>query len=380
VRTIVLFAAAATFAFLGWSPNGRRSLAPAATPRAGAVVYTKGASTDPYGTSRPKGFGIVIAPATSKQRILKVTDPDLGWYNGAVWLGDHRIVVPRNAPPFRPPLIYRFGHGTLRLVGPAPVPRLEIQPVWSPNEKLIATEPIAPCDKRQPISKCYRSSARILVRRADGSHPRQVATGQLNGWTPDGRLLFTNRSATSSYEALDIESGRRSQPISPRRLAILARRKPVLIGPPRWSGDRRYIAAMIRAPWKKQDKIYGAFVIARADGRVVRVVRSPYVISMFAWSPRGHRLAYTTSGFPSPHQLFLVDAPGARPIEIFATRRHFDWITWSPDGRRLLLDDKLTNRWRLFSVGSRAAPHTLRRPGGRPLWCCPVNSYATNDW
>jgi hypothetical protein len=367
-------------AFLGWSPNGRRGSMPTASPRTDAVLYTKGATTDPYGTSRPGGFGIVIAPATSRQRIVQVTDPELGWYSGAVWLGGHRIVVPRNTPPFRPPLIYRLTSGRLRFVGPAPVPRLELQPVWSPDQRLIATEPIVACDKRQPITKCYQGSARILVRRADGSQPRRVATGHFNGWTPDGRLLVTNRSATSSYEAVDVDSGRRSQPISSRGLASSVGRKPVLIGPARWSGDGRYLAAMIRAPWKNQDTIHAAFVIARVDGRSVQVVRSPYVISMFAWSPRGHRLAYTTSGFPSPHQLFLIDTPAARPVQVFATRHHFDWITWSPDARRLLLDDKLTNRWRLFAVRGRAELRAISRPGGRPLWCCPVNNYATNDW
>src|SRR5207302_1636055 len=185
--------------------------------------------------------------------------------------------VPRNAPPFRPPLIYSFSDGRLRLAGPAPVPRLELEPVWSPDERLIATEPIAPCDNRQPISKCYRSSARILVRRADGSHPRQVATGHLDSWTPDGRLLVTNRNATSSYQALDIESGRHSLPISPRGVAALIGKKSVTIGPARWSADRRYIAAMVRAPWRNNDPTHGAFVVARANGRAIRVIRSRYI-------------------------------------------------------------------------------------------------------
>jgi hypothetical protein len=373
--------AAAVIAFAGWCSDGNRRSEPAAAQRADAVLYTKGASTDPYATSRPKGFGILIAPGTSRQRIVQVTDPDLGWYNGAAWLGDDRVVVPRNAPPLRPPLIYAFSDGRLRLIGPAPVPRLELTPVWSPDRRLIATEPIVPCEKGQrEIWKCYKSSARVLVRRADGSHPRQVATGHFDSWTPDGRLLVTNRNSTASFQALDIDSGGRSLPVSPRGLGALLGKKSVTIGPARWSGDGRYIAAMLRAPWRNDDPTHGAFVVAHRDGRAFRVIRSPYIISMFAWSPRGHRLAYTTSGFPSPHELFLVDTPATRPVRLFATARHFDWITWSPDGRRLLLDDKLANRWRLFALAHRTGPSTLRRLGGRPLWCCPANSYATKDW
>jgi len=28
-----------------------------------------------------------IASATNRQRLVQVTNPDLGWYNGAAWLG-----------------------------------------------------------------------------------------------------------------------------------------------------------------------------------------------------------------------------------------------------------------------------------------------------
>jgi hypothetical protein len=381
MKRLALVATATAVAAVGWSTETRqRSVSPVSTGRSN-LLYTKGASTDPYGSSRPSGFGIVADPATSMQSVVQVSNPELGWFYGAAWLGDERVVVPRNGPPLRAPLIYRFSGRRLQLIGPAPVPPREFLPLWSPDGRLIATEPVVPCDKRQrSVWKCYRSSARVLVRQADGSHPRQVATGQVDSWTPDGRLLITNRNSTASYEAVDIRSGRRSLPISTRNLPALVGKKSVIVGPARWSADGRFIAAMLRAPWRNADTTHGAIVIARADGLPLRVLRSRYVISMFAWAPVGHRLAYTTSGFPSPHELFLVETPRAIPVRLFATARHFDWITWSPDGRRLLLDDRLARRWRLFAIHSRSAPRTLRRLGGRPLWCCPVNRYATKDW
>ena len=143
-----------------------------------------------------------------------------------------------------------------------------LTPVWSPDRRLIATEPIVPCEKGQrEIWKCYKSSARVLVRRADGSHPRQVATGHFDSWTPDGRLLVTNRNSTASFQALEIDSGRRSLSISPRGVAALLGKMSVTIGPARWSADRRYIAAMLRAPWRNNDPTHGAFVVAHRDGR-----------------------------------------------------------------------------------------------------------------
>jgi hypothetical protein len=103
--------------------------------------------------------------------------------------------------------------------------------------------------------------------------------------------------------------------------------------------------ALIGAKWPKRAKITSAVVLARADGRPIRLISSRYIISMFAWSPVGHRLAYTTSGFPSPHQLLVVDRPTANPKPLFVTVRHFDWVTWSLDARRLLVDDEHKNRW-----------------------------------
>lgn len=97
-----------------------------------------------------------------------------------------------------------------------------------------------------------------------------------------------------------------------------------------------------------------------------------------------------TSGFPNPHELFVIDAATAKPRKLLGTsNRHFDWVTWSPDGRFLLLDDatfgfdpNLPNRrptglWRLLDVDGGGTFRTIPRLGGRPLWCCPVNSYAT---
>lgn len=167
-------------------------------------------------------------------------------------------------------------------------------------------------------------------------------------------------------------------PIPIRPVIQLAAMDTGYVGPPRWSADRRYIAAFVAGKWPKKANAVHGFVIARADGTPIRVITSPYLISMFAWSPRGHALAWTTSGFPDPHELFVLDDPVAKARRLFATSaRHFDWIAWSPEGRRLLLDDENADRWRLLPTGGRRSAKTLPRLGGRPLWCCPVNAYST---
>jgi len=144
------------------------------------------------------------------------------------------------------------------------------------------------------------------------------------------------------------------------------------IAPPRWSADGRYLAAQAYIAWPKRAKTVGTIALARADGKSsvcsARPTRSP----CSPGRPRGHRLAYTTSGFPAPHELFLLEGLRAQPRRILSATRRFDWITWSPDSRWLLFDDA---RRSLAPppCSQRRGQRALPRLGGRPLWCCPQN-------
>jgi hypothetical protein len=162
------------------------------------------------------------------------------------------------------------------------------------------------------------------------------------------------------------------------------------VGRPVWSADGRFVAAYAGIAWPERSRISGALVVADAGGRPLRLLTSRYIISMFAWSPAGHRLAWTTSGFPAPHELFVLDEPGGKAMRLLATgARHFDWITWSPDGRFLLVDDEShgfdperpgrrpRGRWLLLDAETGARVRSLPRLGGAPQWCCPTSAYAT---
>jgi dipeptidyl aminopeptidase/acylaminoacyl peptidase len=229
----------------------------------------------------------------------------------------------------------------------------------------------------------------VYVAGADGLGRREVARGYLGGWTPDGRLLLTDKRG-EEYLALNLSTGRRTAIIPRAAVARAAHVGRAGVGRPVWSADRRYVAALAGVAWHKRRGITATIVVARSDGRVIRLITSRYIISMIAWSPRGDRLAWTTSGFPNPHELFVLDEPTKKPRKLFGTsNRHFDWITWSPDGRLLLLDDanfgfhpdrprrRPPGLWRLLDAQGEGMSRTFPRLGGRPLWCCPVNSYAT---
>lgn len=370
--TTLLLAVACSGASDQQSPKASAS---GAAP-AGVVLYTIGVSTDHYGTSSPRGFGVVVDLGTPAAKHREVRSVDL---HGAEWIGGDQILVPRSAPPFRPPLLFRLQGRALIRTGPSPLPALDTQQEWSPDGRLVASKQIEPCEPNQrPRWRCYRQADEIYLQAADGSGRRVVAEGSLDSWTPDGRLLVVvgPRGAFYHYRALNVRTGRRALPLSPERVATAAGLKRAALGPPRWSADGRYIAAMVAGKWPKSANVFHALVIARANGTPVRVVTSPYVISMFAWSLRGHRLAWTTSGFPTPHELFVLDDPSGQPRRLFVADRHFDWITWSPDGRRVLLDDENAGRWLLITTVGQRSVERYPRLGGRPYWCCPVNAYS----
>lgn len=356
----------------GLSTTGADSSSP------GMILFTIGLSTDPHTSAgEPGGFGVVTGIATDSQRTAWVRNGDLGWFGGATWISNERILVAPNAPPLRPWLVYHVADDRLEALGRSPVPPRDLSQTWSPDGKLIGSEPIAPCRKHQrSLWSCYRGSGRIFLERADGSARRRIAEGHADGWTPNGELLVAPESSSFAYQALDIHSGQRRLPLSPKRVAAAFGWSGVSLGPPRWSADQRYVAAQVSGTSQGSPDVAGAIVVARGNGDPIRLITSPYVISMFAWSPVGRHLAYTTSGFPTPHQLIVIDGVSSKPRILFTTSRHFDWITWSPDARWLLLDDEHRNLWRLVPVTGPGGVREVPRLGGRPLWCCPSNSYA----
>jgi hypothetical protein len=319
-----------------------------------AVLYTIGFSTDPYGHSKPGGFGVVTGLRRGSFEKVEVHERRLGGFAGAEWLNPDLIVVPGPWPPLRRPRLYRYD-GELERGGSAPIPG-GAGYAWSARLGLFAYEPAIPCrPKQRSLFACYRASGELFVARADGTEKRKVTAGHLMGWTTDGRIGFFKSYQRATPRAIDLGGGE-TGPVLPGWKSEL----------PIWSPDGRFAAAVTGA----------GVVIADANGRVVQTIRSRLVISMIAWAPVGRRLAFTTSGFPDPHQLFLVDRPSASPRLLFvADSWHFDWITWSPDGTRILLDDENRDRWLLFRADRSGRRRALPRLGGRPLWCCPVNSF-----
>jgi len=317
-------------------------------------------------------------------KIVEIQGRRLGG-GGLSWVSPNRLLVATPGPAIPnagSARMFALSGGLLNALSVTQPGPLNTSYVWSPDARTVAFEPIS------------GASNRVFVERADGSDPHQVASGVLSGWSPDGRLvLFTGGYGEfnpGAYVTLDLGSRRRRTLLSSSQLAAYAHARDAELGESAYSADGRYLA--IRAllagfPGAAKLPLGGerVIVIARADGSIVRVITSRYVISMFAWSPHDHQLAYTTSGFPVPHELYVLRSPRARPWRIFSQAEHFDWVTWSPDDRWLLVDNEHRGEWELLRLtghreagkldGASVPTRRLPRLGGTPLWCCPQDHY-----
>lgn len=334
-----------------------------------AILYGLGLSTDPYGRSQPRGIGVVSIVGSALSRSVEISQHRL---QPDFWIDQGRMVAAApGRKGMRKNLIVEFHSGRLTKPRKLAVPT----PVWdvavSPDGTKIAYEPI------KERKNGYTSGNRVIVQRFDGAERRVVAQGSLAGWTPTGEVLFwDDPSQSGTLMTLDPRTDVKTLLFSGSEVAAAARRAgPTEVGDPVYSADGEYMAAVASVRWQRGNRNLFTIVILNGDGKVVRFVTSRFAISMFAWSPTGHRLAYTTSGFPNPHQLFVLRSPNAEEVKLFSKREHFDWVTWSPKSERLLLDDEQEDRWLLMRADGRGRRISFPRLGGRPMWCCPLSNF-----
>jgi hypothetical protein len=340
------------------------------------VLFGVGVSTNPYGVGDPRrGFGVVSGLPLGRVPVVV----ERGRWAGASasWVAPGVVSAEgtRNISPH----LFRYRAGRLGAIMSPAVPRLSGGvAVWSGDRRWLAFERMV----RLGAHTTALSGTVQVVQPGGSSHT--VGHGDLVGWSPDGRVLLRTRTrqpllSTAPVIAVDPRTGAQRTLVSPDAIHhLIGATLKTALAKPVWSADHRFMALLSSAPWRHRDghKVFAAIVILTARGSPVRVVTSPYAISMFAWSPHDHALAYTASGFAEPHQAFVLPAPGASARRVFQTSdRHFDWITWSPSGDYLLVDDESDSHWRLIPTRSGLPPRLLPRIGGHPLWCCPQNAY-----
>jgi Tol biopolymer transport system component len=230
----------------------------------------------------------------------------------------------------------------------------------------------------------YRDSTRginkndeIAVARADGSNRRLITVDPANdwgpAWSPDGSTIAFNS---------DREGGRlRGYLVDPDGSNLRPLSIDAWVEYPSFSPDGTRIAFM-----GHQGQDYEIYVADIATGAVEQLTDSPGQDGWPAWSPDGSRIAFTSvrddcrfapreddcwqtdSDDAEHYDIWLIDPDGSNLRR--ATPESGQFVTWSPDGRYLLISGRAlyvirpdgTGRLELYAEG-------IERPlGGIPDW------------
>jgi len=210
----------------------------------------------------------------------------------------------------------------------------EFDGAWSPDGEWVA----------------YRDSTRgindddeIFVARADGSERRNLTRDPANDWgpdwSPDGRTIVFNS---------DRDGGRlRGYRVDPDAGNLRPLGLDVWVEYPSFSPDGTRIAFM-----GHEGSDYEIFVADLVSGAVQQLTDSPGQDGWPAWSPDGATIAFSSErddcrfaardqecwdgGADDAHRdIWLMDADGASPRRVSTEIAQF--VTWSPDGRYLLI-------------------------------------------
>jgi Tol biopolymer transport system component len=255
-------------------------------------------------------------------------------------------------------------------------PGYDYQPDWSPDGKRI-------------VYASYRDDAielRLLDAVSDESYPL-VANGAVNlepRWSPDGRrIAFTSSVYQGRWHVFtaDVtESGRadRIERITEDRESGLPRYYYNTVDQwlsPTWSPDGTELIVV-----SNRGHIWGAggfWRLPARPGGVAREIRDEETTwkGRPDWSREGRRVVYSSYLGRQWHQLWLMSADGANPLQL----TFGDWDAtaprWSPDGGRIAYisnEDGNTSLWIVDLPGGRRTEvrpvrRIYRSPVGRLL-------------
>jgi hypothetical protein len=370
------------------SPVGRRSSDPAWASAAGAshdvLFYGVAASTNPDVGAPGTGIGVVDGLLTGHPRVVARSDRWVAVPDGQ-WLPGNRLLANRraNTRSTGADETVEVGARGLALVGALSesFPRSWASFV-SPNGQLLGATQGIPAG----ANGLLRPGPLTAVSSLTGQNKRVLKLGgPLLGWVGANRLAFLRRDRLQLF---DLSSNMATDVVSLAQLArdagALKASIPPSVSTQQLAGspDGRFVAFPLELTYAAPNSLRrgGVIAIVAVADHTVRIVRSRLEISMFSFAPSGDRFAYSTSGFPEPHELWVtsrIDAPAKRLF--ITTGDHFDWIAWSPDAKWILVDDQLsapTPAWRLIPSDGQGRSRTTPRLGGRPLWCCaPLTSF-----
>jgi Tol biopolymer transport system component len=170
--------------------------------------------------------------------------------------------------------------------------------------------------------------------------------------------------------------GVRTIDVDQRRVLWSSRERGPRVRALSWSGDGRRLLAMAAHDTRVLD------VAGRVRQRVAAPAGSTFVSAAFA--PRGPRIAFVRRHRGVSQLMLAAGAAGDRPRLLFAGAGDLDAVTWSPDGRWLLVAWPTSDQFLFVRTSGparvQAVPAVARefdprargaagapRPSG---WCC----------
>jgi TolB protein len=238
----------------------------------------------------------------------------------------------------------------------------EFDGTWSPDGRWIAYR-----DSRRGINQ----DDEIYVVRADGSGTRHLSRHPANdwgpNWSPDGTTIVFNSDREGGIMGGYLVA---SDGSDLRRI-----RTDAWIEYPVFSPDGTRIAFMGQA-----DGDYEIFVADVETGATRRLTDSPGSDGWPAWSPDGSMIAFaserddcgnadrdadcwTVGGEGVHHDVWVMNADGSEPRRV--TPEFGQFVTWSPDGRHLLISGASLYVIRPDGTGR---VDVTTRGGGIPDW------------
>jgi len=189
------------------------------------------------------------------------------------------------------------------------------------------TDPLvnAPFDARIAFSSTREGESHIYVATADGSQVKRLSKGTKPAWSPDGRWILFNTwdGSTNALRVIGVDGSRERVIAAPAGMGV-------------WSPDGTKIlfGSVVGAPNA------GLFVVNPDGSGLTRVLSADFVdppgnwLGYPAWSPDGKTIAFMRVNDYMFWPIYLVNADGSAPRELFAAGTVWD-PSWSPDGTML---------------------------------------------